>query len=77
MDQGRLHPLPRALDVHPRPVHLGQVYPLQVSQAPEQHLCVWGQPLPSGALAVGGPLTGRGRAGRADEGGCPEGAEGG
>lgn len=42
VDQGRLHPLPRALDVYPWPVHLGQVYPLQVSQAPEQHLCAWG-----------------------------------
>lgn len=38
VDQGRLHPLPCTLDVYPRPVHLGQVHPLQVSQAPEQHL---------------------------------------
>lgn len=43
MDQGRLHPLPCTLDVHSRPVHLGQVHPLQVPQAPEQHLCGAGQ----------------------------------
>lgn len=42
VDQGRLHPLPCTLDVYPWPVHLGQIHPLQVPQAPKQHLG-WGE----------------------------------
>lgn len=79
MDQGRLHPLPGTLDVYPRPVHLGQVDPLQVPQAPEEHLGRGERRTPSagpfeGGLgplrrnwAVGGQQDWRGRAPRADE----------
>lgn len=37
-DEGRLNALPCTLNVHTRPIHLGQVHPLQVPQAPEQNL---------------------------------------
>ena len=37
-DEGRLHSLAGTFDVHTRPVHLSEIHPLQVSQAPEQHL---------------------------------------
>lgn len=38
LDEGGLHPLPSALDVHPGPVHLRQVHSLQVPEPPEQDL---------------------------------------
>ena len=37
-DEGRLHSLSGAFNVHTRPIHLGQIHPLQVPQAPEQNL---------------------------------------
>lgn len=39
-NEGRLHSLSGTFDVHARPIHLGQVHPLQVPQAPEQNLRV-------------------------------------
>lgn len=37
-DESRLHSLPGAFNVHTGPIHLGQIHPLQVPQAPEQNL---------------------------------------
>lgn len=37
-DEGRLDSLSGTFNVHTRPIHLGQIHPLQVPQAPEQNL---------------------------------------
>lgn len=37
-DEGRLYSLSGTFNVHTRPIHLGQIHPLQVPQAPEQNL---------------------------------------
>jgi len=41
-NEGRLNSLSCTFNVHTRPIHLGEIHPLQVSQAPEQDLKVKG-----------------------------------
>lgn len=37
-NEGRLHSFPSTFNIHTRPIHLGQIHPLQVPQTPEQNL---------------------------------------
>lgn len=37
-NEGGLHSFPSTFNVDTRPIHLGQVHPLQVPQTPEQNL---------------------------------------
>lgn len=37
-NEGGLHSFPSTFNIDPRPIHLGQVYPLKVPQTPEQNL---------------------------------------